>query len=156
MSHSWRLTCPWLYASGDKAALSGQQFAVPGTYSLAGRIIHQWLHGGGASHSSSGSGSAAGDSAAGSGRQAAAGSPESAEASAESSATVESSAANATATAKNTVLLDRVSDVQIDSGTFKYVLLRVATPDGQTKVRRFVMLQMGCECRCVIIWSLPG
>jgi hypothetical protein len=119
--------------AGDKAALSGQKFAVPGTYSLAGRIIHQWLHGGDSALGGTGSSAdGAGSSAAGSGQQPAAGSPESAESPA---ATAESSVANATATAKNTVLLDRVADVQIDSGTFKYVLLRVATPDGQTKVR---------------------
>jgi hypothetical protein len=104
---------------------------VPGTYSLAGRIIHQWLHGGDVSPSSNGSGAggASTNSAAGSGQQPAAGSPDAAESPAESSA------ANASATARNTVLLDRVADVQLDSGTFKYVLLRVATPDGQTKVR---------------------
>jgi hypothetical protein len=121
-----------LLLAGDKAALSGQKFAVPGTYSLAGRIIHQWLHGGDPSHSYEGISSADGNSAAGSGQQPAAGSPDAAEA---SPAAAEASAANDTATAKNTVLLDRVADVQIDSGTFKYVLLRVATPDGQTKVR---------------------
>ena len=117
--------------AGNKAALSGQKFAVPGTYSLAGRIIHQWLHSGDASPSNGSTGGADSSSgAAGSGQQAAAGSPEAAESSAESSA------ANATATAKHSVLLDRVADVQIDSGTSKYMLLRVATPDGQTKVRR--------------------
>lgn len=104
---------------------------MPGTYSLAGRIIHQWLHEGDPTPSNNGgTAGSAGSSAVGPGQQPAAGPSDAAEA----AANAEPSAANATATAKNTALLDRVADVQIDGGTFKYVLLRVATPDGQTKV----------------------
>lgn len=104
-------------SAGNTAALGGQQFAVPGTYSLAGRIIHQWLHGdaspGGGSNGSEQS-PTAGDSS-------------------------ESSGAG-DLLAKNTALLDRVADVQIDSGTFKYVLLRISTPDGQTKACHFIIM----------------
>lgn len=95
---------------------------MPGTYSLAGRIIHQWLHEPLAqSTSGSGSGSSTGTGGGSSGAGLESGSE-----------TPESSGAGES---KNAALLDRVADVQIGDGTFKYVLLRVSTPDGQTKVR---------------------
>lgn len=72
---------------------------MPGTYSLSGRIIHQWL-------ADSGSGGGGGTSSAGEDLAPAAAGP-----------------------------LDRVADVQIDEGVFKYVLLRVTDPEGNRKVK---------------------
>ncbi len=72
---------------------------MPGTYSLSGRIIHQWL-------ADSGGSGGGGRSSGCEDFASAAGSP-----------------------------LDRVADVQIDEGVFKYVLLRVTDPEGNIKVK---------------------
>lgn len=99
--------------AGSPEALAGQKFAVPGTYSLSGRIIHQWLAGGGsgAAAGSSNLSNEAGESQGGGG------------------------GAVGSAAAARGGSLDAVADVQIDEGVFKYVLLRVTDLGGSTKVR---------------------